>query len=78
MAKRTNWTHTITVVSLTILVAVELLVAGVAAGWALAGMLGLGEIGAYVLEALGAAVALYLVWAFFRTAARHEPLSTRA
>jgi hypothetical protein len=78
MANRTNWTNTVTVLSATILVGVELVVAGVAGGWALAGMFGLGEIGAYILEAAGGALALYLVWAFFRTAVRHEPLSTRA
>ena len=77
MANRINWTNTITVLSATILVGVELIVAGVAGGWALAGMLGLGDVGAYVLEAVGGALALYLVWAFYRVAVRHEPLSTR-
>ncbi|MGQ4273565.1 hypothetical protein [Terrihabitans sp. B22-R8] len=75
---RMNWTHTITVVSATILVAVELLVAGIAGGWALAGMFGLGEIGAWVLEALGGALALYLTFSFFRVARIREPFVTKA
>jgi hypothetical protein len=70
--------HTITVVSGTVLVAVELLVAGIAGGWALAGMFGLGEIGAWVLEALGAALALYLVWKFFRTASSSRAAAAAA
>jgi hypothetical protein len=78
MAKRINSTHLITVISATILVGVELLVAGVAGGWALAGMFGLGEIGAYVLEAAGAALALYFVVQFWLAANRVEPVVERA
>jgi len=64
----------LTVISATILVGVEVLVAGVAGGWALAGMFGLGQIGAWVLEAAGAALALYIVVGFFRAANRVEPI----
>ncbi|MDX6807184.1 hypothetical protein [Terrihabitans rhizophilus] len=62
----------ITVISATVLVAVELLVAGVAAGWALAGMLGLGEVGAWIFEGIGALIALYLIVMFHRTAVRNS------
>lgn len=62
--------HKLTVISAAILVGVELLVAGVAGGWALAGMFGLGEVGAYVLEAAGAALALYFMVGFWRSANR--------
>jgi hypothetical protein len=65
--------HKLTVISAAILVGVELLVAGVAGGWALAGMFGLGEIGAYVLEAAGAALALYFMVGFWRSANRVRP-----
>jgi uncharacterized membrane protein YuzA (DUF378 family) len=75
MAGRINWKHTISVVSLTVLIGVEILVAGVAAGWAIAGLFGLGEIAAYVLEALGGLFALYMVWSFFQTARKAEPLT---
>jgi hypothetical protein len=63
--------HPLTVISATVLVGVEVLVAGVAGGWALAGMFGLGEIGAWVLEAAGAALALYFVVGFWRAAQRN-------
>jgi hypothetical protein len=69
-----NPKNTLTVISATILVGVEVLVAGVAGGWALAGMFGLGEIGAWVLEAVGAALALYFVVQFWRSAIRVEPV----
>lgn len=62
----------ITVISATVLVAVELLVAGVAAGWALAGMLGLGEIGAWIFEGIGVLIALYLIVVFHRTASHNS------
>ncbi len=69
-----NPKNTLTVISATILVGVEVLVAGVAGGWALAGMFGLGEVGAWVLEAAGAALALYFVVQFWRSANRVEPV----
>jgi hypothetical protein len=69
-----NPKNTLTVISATVLVGVEVLVAGVAGGWALAGMFGLGEIGAWVLEAAGAALALYFVVQFWRSANRVEPV----
>jgi hypothetical protein len=69
-----NAKNALTVISATILVGVEILVAGVAGGWALAGMFGLGEIGAWVLEAAGAALALYFVAGFWRAANRVEPV----
>ena len=72
---RLNTRNALTVIAATILVGVELLVAGVAGGWALAGMLGLGEVGAWVLEAAGAALALYIVVGFFRAANRVEPIA---
>jgi hypothetical protein len=69
-----NAKNSLTVISATILVGVEVLVAGVAGGWALAGMFGLGEIGAWVLEAAGAAVAVWFVVGFWRSATRVEPV----
>ena len=63
--------HPLTVISATVLVGVEILVAGVAGGWALAGMFGLGEIGAWVLQVAGAALAIYFVIGFWRAAQRN-------
>ena len=67
--------HKLTVISAAVLVGVELLVAGVAGGWALAGMFGLGEVGAYVLEAAGVALALYFMLGFWRSANRVRPVA---
>ena len=71
---RLNGRNALTVISATILVGVEILVAGVAGGWALACMFGLGEIGAWILEAAGAALAVYFVIGFWRLANRVEPV----
>lgn len=75
MSRRIIWSHTTSVLSLTLLVAIELLVAGVAAGWAIAGIFGLGDVAAYVLEGLGALLALYMVWSLFLSARKTEPFS---
>ena len=69
-----NGKNALTIISATVLVGVELLVAGVAGGWALAGMFGLGEVGAWVLEAAGGLLALYFVVQFWRLAVRAEPI----
>lgn len=57
-----------TIICATVLVGVEILVAGVAGGWAVAGMFGLGDIGAWILEAAGAVLAIYFVVQFWRSA----------
>jgi hypothetical protein len=72
-----NWTNTTTVVSAAILIGTEIVGTGLATGWAIAGFFGLGDIGAYVLEAFFGAGALAVVIAFVRSAARVEPLVDR-
>ena len=72
-----NWTNTITVVSAAVLIGTEIVGTGIATGWALAGFFSLGDIGAYVLEALFGLGALAVVVAFVRAAARIEPLVER-
>jgi hypothetical protein len=72
-----NWTNTITVISAAILIGTEIIGTGFATGWALAGFFSLGDIGAYVLEALFGLAALAVVVAFVRAAARVEPLIER-
>jgi hypothetical protein len=74
---RLNWSRLLTVGSATVLIAVEVIAGAVAGGWALAGLFGLGDIGAYVLEALGGLLALWVVVSFFRAANRHEPIFER-
>jgi hypothetical protein len=50
---------------------------GLATGWAIAGMLGLGEIGTYVIEALFVGIAAASIVSFWRTAMRVEPIVER-
>jgi hypothetical protein len=75
--RRINWPSVITVISAAILIGTEIVGTGLATGWAIAGFFGLGDIGAYVLEALFGAGALAVVIAFVRSAARVEPLVDR-
>jgi hypothetical protein len=74
---RTNWTSVVTVLSAAILIGTEIVGAGLAAGWALATMLGLGDIGAWVLEGLFALGGFAVVVAFVRAASRIEPFVDR-
>ncbi|MFD1333867.1 hypothetical protein ACFQ4O_17820 [Methylopila musalis] len=64
----------ITLAAATVLIAAQTIAASVAGGWAIAGFLGLGEIGAYVLEAGGFALGGWLVIKFVRAALQNEPL----
>ena len=70
---RVNWLNLMTVISAAILIGTEIIGAGLATGWAIAGLFGLGDIGAYVLEALFALAGLVIVVYFVRAAARIEP-----
>lgn len=63
----------VTVVSATILIAAQTITAAVAGGWAIAGFLGLGEYGAYALEAVGLALGVWAVVAFVRSALKNDP-----
>ena len=74
---RVNWMNTLTVVSAAILIGTEVLGAGLATAWAIAGFFSLGDIGAYVLQALFAAGAVAIIVAFLRAATRIEPLVER-
>jgi hypothetical protein len=74
---RVNWLNTVTVISAAILIGTEIVGAGLATAWAIAGFLSLGEIGAYVLQALFALGALAVVVTFVRAASRVEPLTER-
>jgi hypothetical protein len=75
--RRINWTNLLTVGSAAVLVGAMILALGFSTGWALAGMLGLGEIGIWVLEAIFVGVAAAGTAAFWRLAARAEPIVER-
>lgn len=71
-ATRLSTKSLITVVSAIILVATEFVVLGVAAGWAIAGLLELGTLIEYILMALFGAIALWGSFKFARNAMRLE------
>jgi hypothetical protein len=71
------WPNLVTVLSAAILIGTEVVGAAIATGWAIAGWLGLGDIGAYVLEALLGIGGLAVVISFVRAASRVEPLIER-
>ena len=72
-SRRVNWTNLTTVMSAAILIGTEIVGAGFAAGWAIAGLFGLGSIGAYVLQGLFGLLACYIIFNFVRRAAKIEP-----
>jgi len=72
-----HWTNVITVVSAAILIGTEIIGAGMATGWAIAGLFGLGEVGAYVLEGIFVALACVIIFNFVRRAAKIEPFVDR-
>jgi hypothetical protein len=74
---RVIWPNLVTVLSAAILIGTEVVGAAIATGWAIAGWLGLGDIGAYVLEALLGIGGLAVVISFVRAASRVEPLIER-
>jgi hypothetical protein len=64
----------LTLTAATVLIATQTIAAAVAGGWAIAGFLGLGDYGAYALEALGLCLGLWAVVAFVRAALKNDPL----
>lgn len=69
-----NWTNLLTVGSASVLVGTEVVAAAFAAGWAFAGLLGLGPTGTIVFEAVGSLLGLLALYAFWRTAVKVEPI----
>lgn len=76
-AGRPHWTNIITVISAAILIGTEIVGAGFATGWAIAGLFGLGAIGAYVLQALFGILACFIIFKFVHRAAKIEPFFDR-
>lgn len=61
-----------TVVSATTLVATQAIATAIAAGWALAGLMHLGDVGEYVLMALFGLLGIYISVKYFRRAYQVE------
>ena len=74
---RINWPNLVTVGSAAILIGTMIVGLGLATGWAIAGMLGLGEIGTIILVLLFTGVAVAGIVAFWRMATRVEPVIER-
>ena len=75
--RRIHWLNVSTVVSAAILIAAAVFGAAFAAGWAISGLLGLGDYGVYALQAIFFALGLFVMVAFVRAAQRVEPFLTR-
>lgn len=74
---RINWPNLITIASAAILIGVEVIGIGLATGWALATLFGLGKTVEAVLMGVFALAAAYFTWSFVRNAARIEPIVER-
>jgi hypothetical protein len=76
-----NWLSVTTVLSAAILIAAEVFGAAYAAGWAVAGLLGLdyylGSNAPYIMQAILFAGGVYVMIAFVRAATRVEPFVRR-
>ena len=72
--KPINWTNALTLLSVAMLVGTELIGAGVAAGWAIGGLFGLGEPITHILEGLLVLSALTGLYYFLRAAQAQEPI----
>lgn len=69
---RIRWTTLTTILSAAILLGTETVGASLAFGWAIAGWLGLGDIGSWVLEALGLLLGFAAIVWFYRRAVQVE------
>src|SRR6476661_4082911 len=72
------WPSVITVISAAILIGAEVFGAAFAGGWALAILLGLGDQGAHILQAVLFALGVFIMATFIRAAQRVEPFTRRA
>lgn len=72
-----NWTNILTVLSAAILIGAEVFGAAYAGGWAVAGLLDLGDYGAYAMQAIFFLAGIAIIGAFIRTAQQIEPFRLR-
>ncbi len=73
-AGKINVRNAVTLASVAVLVGTELVGAGAAAGWAIGGLMGFGELLTHILEAVLIACALVGLYFFLRAALAHEPI----
>ena len=72
-----NWLNLLTVGSAMILVGSMVFAFGLATGWAIGGLLGLGDFGSYFFEAVFVLLASAAMIAFARSATEAEPIFVR-
>jgi hypothetical protein len=72
-----NWTHVATIVSVMVLVGTEVFAAALAGGWALAGLLELGDVVGHALMAAFSLAALYVMVLLWRRSTAIEPIRGR-
>jgi len=73
--RRTNWQNVSTVLSAAILIGAEVFGAAFAGGWAVANLLGLGDMGVYVLQVMFFLGGIVVMGAFIRNAMHVEPFT---
>jgi hypothetical protein len=71
--RRIRWQNVLTVVSAAILISAEVFGAAFAGSWAIASLMGLGALGAHILDALFMLCGLAVMIQFLRAAHRVEP-----
>ena len=74
-ARRINWQNVSTVLSAAILIGAEVFGAAFAGGWAVANLLGLGDMGVYVLVVIFCLCGFVVMGAFIRNAMHVEPFT---
>jgi hypothetical protein len=75
--RRINWTNVSTVISAAVLIGAEVFGMAYAGGWALALLIGLDAIGAYVLQAIFCLGGAVVMWKFVARASHIEPFTIR-
>jgi hypothetical protein len=73
--RRILWLNVLTVVSAAILIAAEVFGAAFAGSWAIANLVGLGRIGAHVLDGLFVLIGIAIMAQFILAARRVEPFT---
>ena len=76
--RRILWQNVSTVMSAAVLISAEVFGAAFAGGWALANVLGLGDVGVYAVQIALFIVGLVVMASFVRNAMRVEPFVARA
>ena len=75
--RKINWLNVNTVLSAAILIGAEVFGAAYAGGWAIAMLLGLGDVGVLSLRVVFFVAGLAVMISFVRQASRVEPFTTR-